>query len=339
MKILMAYSNAAGAPSAWHARRIASVRALGYDFSAFNMSDYHPYTVFPYLDRLWKKRDPRLMRLYDALGPEIDKCDLFIHYSGALIHPAFLDQFRKLKVYHCADDPDASSTLSRPVARHYDICAISNPTCIDLYRSWGCRHVFFWPIGAFNYVDGSDNSPGGLPFSERDIPVLFIGSKLGVPKIRFIGKYLNLFVKSGRMKKLERAFPDLIAYGWGWRRGRAADEDIAPMYRRTQVGFNLHNTTGPINGRLYDLAAFGCLQVCDNKRTLDLVFEPGKEIIGYESMDECIDLIRYYLAHPDEAQGIGRAARARYLRDYNMTTLWLRFFSDVDAAIGPTPKP
>lgn len=334
-KILLAYSNAAGAPSDWHVRRAQSAVALGYDLSMFNMSEYHPYTIFPYLDREWRKRDARLMRLYEALGRAIDACDVFIHYSGALIHPEFLKQFDKLTIYHCADDPDASAVLSRPVAPHYDICAISNPTSIGLYNSWGCRNTFFWPLGSFSYVDGSDATPGGgLPFSSRDIPVIFVGSKFGVPRVRFIGNYLRLFRKTSRMKRIERSFPELVAYGWGWGRGRATDDMIAPLYKRSRVGFNLHNSLGPINGRLYDLAAFGMCQICDNKATLDLVFEPGTEIIGYDTVDECIDLIRYYVTHPNEAERIGIAARARFLRDYSMTAIWKRFFAEVERIRG-----
>src|SRR2546423_1345970 len=85
-----------------------------------------PNAIFPLLDRYWRRRDAALMSFYDLLGKAIDSCDVFIHYNGALVHPEFLEQFNKLTIYHCADDPDASDVLSRPVAPHYDICAISN---------------------------------------------------------------------------------------------------------------------------------------------------------------------------------------------------------------------
>jgi hypothetical protein len=306
---------------------------MGYDVSMFRIADYHPYTIFPKLDKLWRKRDPALMRLYDALGKAIDACDVFIHYNGALVHPEFLTQFDRLTVYHCADDPDASAVISRPVAAQYDICAISNPACIEMYKSWGCLNTFFWPLGSFSYDDAGMAADGALPYSERSVPLVFIGSKLGVPSLRILGKYLGLYRKKSLMTRLERSFPELVAYGGGWDRGRIENVEIPQLYRQSRVGFNLHNSLGPINGRLYDLAAFGVCQICDNKATLSLVFDEGTEIIGFDSIDDCVELIRYYLARPVEAEAIGLAARDRFLRDYSTTAIWTKFFADVENAL------
>lgn len=329
LKILLAHSNHGAIFRQWHERRRRAAVALGYDLSLFNLAERHPYRIFPQLDRLWRKRDPELMKLYDELGASIDACDVFIHYNGALIHPRFLEQFRKLTIYHCADDPDASEVLSRPVAPHYDICAISNPACIAMYESWGCRDTFFWPLGSFSYED-DDSAPPPPESADRDVPLVFIGSKLGVTNVRFIGKYLGLYQKTRFMNKIERAFPELVAYGAGWSRGRVADDQVAALYRRSRVGFNVHNTLGPVNGRLYDLAAFGVCQICDNKPTLSLVFEEGSEIVGFQTARECIASIRHFLAHHEEAARIGNAARARFQRDYTTTAIWKKFFDQVE---------
>jgi hypothetical protein len=330
-RILLAHSNAGETALQWHDRRLRAAQKLGYDLTLFRLLDYHPYTVFPKLDKLWRRRDPVLMRFYDALGIAIDACDVFIHYNGALIHPDFLQQFDKLTIYHCADDPDASAVVSQPVAPHYDICAISNPACIEMYKSWGCRNTFFWPLGSFSYDEDANADYEALPFDERDIQLVFVGSKLGVPSVRILGKYLGLYRKKRLMLRLERAFPELVAYGVGWQRGRIENAAIPKLYKQSRIGFNLHNSLGPINGRLYDLAAFGVCQICDNKATLNLVFDEGREIIGFESVDESLRLIRHYLDNPDEAERVGRAARARFLRDYSTTAIWEKFFSDSEA--------
>jgi hypothetical protein len=332
-KILLAHSNVGAQMHDWHERRRRSAVSLGYDLSLFSMTEYHPYTIFPYLDKKWRRRDRALMRLYDKLGEAIAGCDIFIHFNGALIHPEFLEQFHQLKIYHCADDPDASKVLSRPVAQHYDICAISNPACIDMYRQWGCRQVIFWPLGAFHFED----QPSAAVATEeplRDIPLIFIGSKFGVTNVGLLGRYLGLYQKKRFMERLERECPQLVAYGGGWEKGRAADEVVPDLYRRSQLGINIHNSLGPINGRLYDLAAFGVCQICDNKSRLSLVFEEGKEIVGFDGFDQAIDLIRHLGAHPEEARRIGAAGRARFMRDYSMASIWRTFFSDVSRLSG-----
>ena len=336
-RILLAYTNAGPAMKRWHELRAKSARALGYDITLFALADYFPYIVFPRLDRLWRKRDPALMAFYEALGKAIDAHDVFIHYNGALIHPEFLQQFKKLTIYHCADDPDASAVLSRPVASSYDICAISNPACIEMYRSWGCQNTFFWPLGAYvSYLDAPDTNTRdeeteSLAFIDRKIPLIFMGSKLGVPSVRVIGRYLGLFKKKRFMSRIERAFPEMLAHGDGWSRGWIDPATIPQLYRQSRVGLNVHNSLGPINFRLYDLAAFGVCQVCDNKATLDLVFDEGSEIVGFDTVEECIDRIRHYLADPREAQRIGAAGRARFQRDYTMKAIWTKFFADVES--------
>ena len=324
----------------WHARRQASATQQGYKLSTFSMSDYHSYAIFPQLDQKWRRKDVTLMKLYEALGEKIDNCNIFIHYNGALIHPEFLSQFKQLKIYHCADDPDASNVISKPVANAYDICAISNPACIDLYKSWGCKEVFFWPLGAFHF---DDDAFVHQQISPRDIPLSFVGSKLGVTRWRYVhripllNKIPGLHLKKAFFEKIEKEFPFISAYGGGWAKGWIKDEALPDLYRRTQVGINVHNSLGPINGRLYDLAAYGVCQICDNKSHLHHVFEPGKEIIGFDTTTECIDLIRYDLAHPEEARAIGAAGQARYLQDYTMDAIWRRFFNDVTAIITHSP--
>jgi spore maturation protein CgeB len=141
---------------------------------------------------------------------------------------------------------------------------------------------------------------------------------------------LGLYKKKRFMDTIERAFPELVAYGTGWRRGRISDDQISRVYGRSRVGLNIHNSLGPLNGRLYDLAAFGVCQICDNKSTLSLVFEEGTEIIGFENLTGCIELIRYYLDHPDEAEAIGAAAQRRFVRDYSMSSIWTNFFRNLN---------
>lgn len=326
----MAHSNAGQHRHDWHNRRKQSANDLGYNLSLFSMTEFHEYTIFPYLDRKWKMRDKKLMTLYEKLGNEIDKCDIFIHYNGALIHPEFLEQFKKIKIYHCADDPDASKVISKPVALNYDICAISNPATIQMYKDWGCKNVFFWPIGAYHFTDQMIESHHNLQFSERDIPLIFVGSKWGVPSIRFIGKYLRLYKKKKFMETIEKNFPFIHGYGGHWTNGFIDDKDIPIIYNRSKIGLNIHNSLGPVNSRLYDLAAFGVCQICDNKNTLNFVFEEGKEIIGFENTNECIELIDYYTKHDDEAFQIAKAAKDKFLNEYTIEKIWIKFFSNVN---------
>jgi hypothetical protein len=87
---------------------------------------------------------------------------------------------------------------------------------------------------------------------------------------------------------------------------------------------NIHNSTGPINKRLFALAAFGIMPLCDNKTGLGGVFELGREAVGGDTVPEMVELTRYYLAHDQERRKIAHAAYERYWRDYTATAIWQR---------------
>ena len=330
-KILYLHSNSSALAKRLHESRVALYNTLGYDVRLFDSTLHFAPTIFPYLDRRWKKRDPELMAFYEALAPELDRCDVFVHYNGGNIHPRFLEQFSCVKVYHCADDPDASKVLSRPVARHYDVCAISNVACLDLYAGWGCQRVFFWPLGS-SFPD--ELLPAhSAPHAGREVPVVFVGSKFGVSSLRFLGTLLGLHKRRRFMEAIERNQPGLCAYGTGWSRGFLPDEELPRLYANSRIGLNKHNSIGPINFRLYDLPAFGVLQICDNREHLGKVYKLREEVIGYDSLDECLELIDHYLRHADAAEEIAVAGRRRFQREYSSVPLWQNFIKNLNTAL------
>ncbi|MBV5331620.1 glycosyltransferase family 1 protein [bacterium] len=177
------------------------------------------------------------------------------------------------------------------------------------------------------------------PARVRNVKLSFVGSKYGAAKYRYVARIpiiRNLsavWSKKSFFERLENEFPFIYGYGVSWTNGFIQDAGIPALYSRSLLGVNVHNSLGPINFRLYDLSAYGVCQICDNKHNLHYVFEDGKEILGFESEKECFDLIRYYLAHPEEARTIGEVARQRFLRDYTIEKLWIRFFSDLERIV------
>lgn len=94
------------------------------------------------------------------------------------------------------------------------------------------------------------------------------------------------------------------------------------MYRalaRSRITLNRHINVAENNAnnmRLYEATGVGSLLITDKKDNLNDLFEIGKEVIAYSTQEEAAELIRYYLAHPDEAEAIAKAGQARTLRDH-----------------------
>jgi SAM-dependent methyltransferase len=71
--------------------------------------------------------------------------------------------------------------------------------------------------------------------------------------------------------------------------------------------------------RLFEATGCGALLITDYRPNLGQLFEIGREIVAYSSIDECITLVKYYLEHPDEAAEIAARGQERTLRDHTYT--------------------
>jgi spore maturation protein CgeB len=59
--------------------------------------------------------------------------------------------------------------------------------------------------------------------------------------------------------------------------------------------------------RLFEATATGAFLLTEWCPTLDMIFEDGKHLVTYKTMDEAIEKARYYLDHPDEREAIAKA--------------------------------
>ena len=117
-----------------------------------------------------------------------------------------------------------------------------------------------------------------------------------------------------------------------WRVRSLPPDRLAYTYRQAKVGINMHwgnAETG--NSRLYELPANGVMQICDRgagNATAEL-FEEDREIVLYDTMEEAVDKIRYYLEHEHKRKKIAMAGYERVQRDYRQEEIYRRLFEQV----------
>ena len=94
----------------------------------------------------------------------------------------------------------------------------------------------------------------------------------------------------------------------------AKRERAAEQYAASAVSLNC-SLNGDLNMRVFEIiAAGGCLLTdrLSPQSGLDLILEDGKEYMGFDSIEECIDKTRFLLAHPDAALAIARAGQRSF---------------------------
>ena len=79
--------------------------------------------------------------------------------------------------------------------------------------------------------------------------------------------------------------------------------------------------------RMYEVPAHGMMLLCD-KAGMDAherIFAPDKEAVYYDSSEDAIAKIEYYLKHDGEREKIARAGFARVHCDYDGETNMKKF--------------
>jgi spore maturation protein CgeB len=328
MKILLGHTM--GGNSALEAsveNWIDRLKMAGNDVDEFSLvyQKNKPIVYWEDLDHLWRVGDRRLLDIYSALGATLNKYDAFICYNGSNVHPEIVRHFRTINVYSCFDDPESSARLSKPVAHAFDIAMVGNIAEIETYRLWGIQNVHWWPLGFRADDFDATLTEAQIVEERRDVDITLLCER-------------NSAWRRARVDQVAMAFPQGIFRGPGWPTGFLPEKERIPLLRRTKIGVNIHNSTGPINFRTYYLPANGVMMVCDNKSFLGKIFELGKEAVGFDTIPEAIELVRYYLKHDDQRREIAAAGWKRAVRDYNEVAVFRRMV-DAIATVKRNPKP
>lgn len=154
-----------------------------------------------------------------------------------------------------------------------------------------------------------------LDVEERDLDVTFVGQVTGQHKRRrVVLEHLSTLGLDCWGPGTENTGNRYHGEAWGL--------DMFGILRRSKMTVNCNIDFGLPevgNMRLYEGTGCGALMITDHGLQLDELFEKDVEIVTYKSPEECLGLVRYYLAHPDEAAEIAKRGQERTLKDHTYT--------------------
>jgi len=300
---------------------VAEWRKAGYKVTSLDNYAHAGITASPKpdeLDAMYRQRHLGLMRLYRLVERFANEYDVLISHDS-IYHPEFLASLkgRIYRVLYSSDDPDSSEFCSKPYVSSFDHCFASSvrfdsaTTVTQKFLEWGATRADWWPYGARPDSYDPSLTEDQIRREVRRRPLIFVGAaSTRVDRIlqvrKHFGRRFKVYGNWGRLFPLKHGM---------WVRPVRVDR-VARLYRNIKIGFNLHLTFGPCNMRLYELPANGVMQVCDCADGLGEVFEIGKEVVAYGSIEEAIEKIEYYLAHEEERIEIAVNGFRRVMRDY-----------------------
>lgn len=261
---------------------------------------------------------------------EKEKPDAMLVLNGMNMDVAKVEPVRQMGVRTAVwmtDDPYYSDVTGL-FAVHYDHVFTLEMSCVDHYRSMGCEQVHYLPFAN----DFRVYRPHMVD-QEKWVDVLFLGSGYW-NRIRFfdgIAPYLatknvliagwwwdrlsNYHLLSDKIRLGEWMTPELTSDYYAGAKivinlHRAPDDD---SYNRNTRRIPAHS----INPRTFEIAGSGAFQLTDMRPDLPNHYVPGQEIAIYESPEDLIGKIEYYLAREDERHAIARAGLKRTLKDHS----------------------
>ncbi|MCU7513958.1 MAG: glycosyltransferase [Ignavibacteria bacterium] len=195
----------------------------------------------------------------------------------------------------------------------YDIVFSSFPHYVKLFRNSGIT-AYYQPLAFERRIL---TRLGENP--ERNIDLSFVGGISNLHKASYL--LLEEFAKNTPIQfwgyGAETLHPSSLIRqchngpAWGIEMFQIISSSKITINRHGEVAENFAN-----NMRLFEATGCGALLITDYKDNLNDLFEVGKEVVAYRSVDEAIALAKYYLQHPDEAAGIAKAGQKRTLTEH-----------------------
>ena len=95
--------------------------------------------------------------------------------------------------------------------------------------------------------------------------------------------------------------------------------EMLKAFSKAKLGFNSHGGVAgdyACNIRLFEVTGVGSCLVTDHKKNISDFFIPDKEVVTYNSVEECVEKTKWLLNHPNELNEIAVAGQKRTLSDH-----------------------
>jgi spore maturation protein CgeB len=194
----------------------------------------------------------------------------------------------------------------------YDLMISSLPNFVNYYRGRGLS-------AEPNLLGFEPRVLEEVRVGERDVPLSFVGSITSDHGSRY--ELINRLVREtdiriwGRLLSVPNGSPIMKRY-----QGEAWGRDMFRVLGRSKITINQHIDIAENyanNMRLFEATGMGALLITDWKENIGELFEPGKEVVCYKSVDECLELINYYSRHEAERAAIAAAGQRRTLQRHS----------------------
>jgi hypothetical protein len=206
-------------------------------------------------------------------------------------------------------EPDVYVATTSKIAHNFDVFYSNDKHTTELHRSHGIQcyqlpmatdDAFFHPVP---------------PKPEYECDILHLGAAHPdrIEAMRALSQHFNTHIYGEFWEKYG-------LHSRGFVLGEAtlqalSSTRIVVVFSRTPSGHQI------IKPQLFNFLSAGCLVATEIFPDLYQYFEPGKHLIGFHTVDDLLEKVKYYLEHPSEAEALRKAGRQKALQ-YDWEKVW-----------------
>ncbi len=275
---------------------IPSLRRLGHDIIFFESLDKSQYNNFSDLNR-------RLLASIDKNKPDLIFCVLMSYEIWIETLKMVRNATDAVIINWATDDSWKYEQFSRFIAPYVDVYASTYPDAVEKALKHGHNNVVLTQWAA-----NADNLNEPIPAIECRWDVSFVGMAYGnrhkwVSALKDRGIQVNCF-------------------GYGWENGAVSADSIPEIIRKSVISLNFGDSNWMLKGflpyrsrqikaRVFEVPGYGGFLMTESAENLENFFEPGREIALYNSIDDLVGKIRFFLANPEHRDKIAMAGHAK----------------------------
>jgi spore maturation protein CgeB len=212
-----------------------------------------------------------------------------------------------------------SQLPSLEVLRRYDLVTTLVPPLVGRLRGLDIDAEYLG--AAFDEAVLSRLHAEGVtaaPDAGRRHPVSFVGTihsdhvhRGGVQLLERLSSEVDLELWGQVDAKLPRSSPIRSRY-----RGQAWGMDMYRVLAQSRIAVNRHGDVAggyAANLRMFEATGMGALLLTESATNLSDFFEPGREVVAYDGVDDLVEKIRHFLEHENERRRIAAAGQRRTL--------------------------
>ena len=303
-----------------------------YNFAHALTQNGHDVQWFDYMAELNKlgrdEMNRSLVQTAEKIKPDLA---IFSLYTDQLEENAVQAVRAFCKTFCFFHDDTWRVEFSRHWASYFDCFSSSDFESVRKYPRLGMNHVFHMPFGVNEHL----YKP--LPKQEFLYDVSFVGGWNPV--------------RAWLVGRLQKAGLRVNTFGHRWPSGILEHSEMVRVFNSSRINLNLSNSTTwdaryllstpralishfrskktveQLKARHFEISACNAFQLSYYVEGLERCYTLGEEIAVYNSPDELIEKVRYYMDQPDLCASVANKAYQRTLTDHTYSKRFNALFN------------